>query len=99
MDDERRRQLDQADIVIRRTGRPYEVVQPSRRIATCEFAEDLRRWGLTVEVAMMNGFRSRLILKKPSVGCSMDPESEPIKDGVAEADAGYQEQEDERKSP
>jgi hypothetical protein len=48
-DESRRRRLDRANVVIR-IGAPYEVLRESRRQATYGFAEDLRRWGLTVEV-------------------------------------------------
>jgi hypothetical protein len=46
--DDRKRALERANVVIR-AGKAYEVMSDQRRVATLEFAEDLRRWGLTVE--------------------------------------------------
>jgi hypothetical protein len=46
--DDRQRALEHANVVIR-AGKAYEVMSAQRRTATLEFAEDLRRWGLTVE--------------------------------------------------
>lgn len=40
---------ERANVVIR-VGRAYEVMHDERRLATQEFANDLRRWGLTVGV-------------------------------------------------
>jgi hypothetical protein len=46
--DPQERSLERANVVIR-AGHAYEVMHQDRRIATEEFANDLRRWGLSVE--------------------------------------------------
>ncbi len=43
------RSPDASNIVIR-IGRAYEVMHEERRVTTRDFADDLRRWGLTVEL-------------------------------------------------
>jgi hypothetical protein len=57
--DSQPRRLERANVVIR-AGRAYEVMHENRRVATQEFANDLRRWGLTVEVEITEYIPGRL---------------------------------------